>query len=160
VLAGPDEHDLIAGLRARLTQDAPHVHVVGTVYGADKWALLRDADVMVQCSDSESFGLSVVESLAAGVPVVATRTCPWSDLESHQCGLWVEQTSPAIAAAIRTLADDPERRRRMGGRGAAFARDRYGWDAIAGTMIELYTGIAARTSAASTESRVPAGRAG
>ena len=34
----------------------------------DKWALLRDADVTVQCSDSESFGMAVVESLAAGVP--------------------------------------------------------------------------------------------
>ena len=69
-------------------------------HGADKWALLNDADVMVQCSDSESFGLAVVESLAAGVPVVATRTCPWSELETRGCGLWVEQTAPAIAAAI------------------------------------------------------------
>ena len=52
------------------------MHAIGEIHGADKWALVKDADVMVQASDSESFGLSVVESLASGVPVVVTRTCP------------------------------------------------------------------------------------
>ena len=141
VLAGPDEHGLIDGIMARLAGHASHVHVVGTLHGADKWALLKDADVMVQCSDSESFGLAVVESLAAGVPVIATRTCPWAELETRGCGRWVDQTSSAIAAAIRSLADDPGRRRSMGSLGAAFARDQYGWDAIAATMIELYAGV-------------------
>jgi glycosyltransferase involved in cell wall biosynthesis len=95
----------------------------------------------VQCSDSESFGLSVVESLASGVPVVVTRTCPWSEIETHECGFWVEQTAPAIAAAIGTLAADPVRRARMGERAAAFARDRYCWDAIAPRMARLYQGV-------------------
>ena len=96
------------------------------IHGADKWALLKDADVMVQCSDSESFGLAVVESLASGVPVVVTRTCPWREVETHElrilgradragdrrgdCGRW-----PTIRR------DAP----RMGERAAAFARDRY-----------------------------------
>ena len=66
------------------------MHATGAIHGADKWALIKDADVMVQCSDSESFGLSVVESLASGVPAVVTRTCPWSEIETLGCGLWVE----------------------------------------------------------------------
>ena len=69
--------------------------------------LVKDADVMVQCSDSESFGLSVIESLACGVPVIVTRTCPWSEIETNGCGFWVEQTAPAIAAAMSALAGDP-----------------------------------------------------
>jgi glycosyltransferase involved in cell wall biosynthesis len=117
------------------------VHAIGAIHGADKWALLKDADVMVQCSDSESFGLAVVESLAAGVPVIVTRTCPWGEIEARACGFWVEQTAPAIAAAIRTLADDPVRRARMGDRGVLLAREQYGWDAIAPRMIELYSGV-------------------
>ena len=141
VLAGPDEQRLVAGLLRRLSADADHVRVIGAVTGADKWALLKDADVMVQCSDSESFGLAVVESLASGVPVVATRTCPWSALEARECGFWVEQTAPAIAAAIRTLADDPVRRGRMGQRAATFARQQYGWDAVAAPIVQAYSGI-------------------
>jgi glycosyltransferase involved in cell wall biosynthesis len=141
VLAGPDEHGLIPDLRRRLSAHAAAVHALDVVSGADKWALLKDADVMVQCSDSESFGLAVVESLAAGVPVIATRTTPWREIEVHQCGFWVEQTAPAIAAAIRTLVDDPVRRACMGERAAVFAREQYGWDAIADTMARLYSDL-------------------
>jgi glycosyltransferase involved in cell wall biosynthesis len=141
VLAGHDEQGLIAGLTRRLSAHAASVHALDAVNGDDKWALLRDADVTVQCSDSESFGMTVVESLAAGVPAVVTRTCPWPEIEPRGCGFWVEQNGPAIAAALRTLADDPARRRQMGERGAAFARERYGWDAIAPVMSRLYADL-------------------
>lgn len=138
VLAGPDEHGLIPALRARF---GAGLHAIGDVHGADKWALLKDADVMVQCSDSESFGMAVVEALASAVPVIATRTCPWREIEAHGCGFWVEQTAPAIAAAIRLLADDPRRRAEMGERAAGFARERYSWDAIAPRMARLYADL-------------------
>jgi glycosyltransferase involved in cell wall biosynthesis len=138
VLAGPDEDALLPDLAARLAPHAPYVHTPGAVNGADKWLLLRDADVTVQCSDSESFGLSVVESLAAGIPVIATRTCPWRELEVHDCGRWVDQTPIAIADAIRDLADDSSMRRAMGARAAAFARTRYSWDSIAHAMTGIY----------------------
>jgi glycosyltransferase involved in cell wall biosynthesis len=142
ILAGPDEHNLIPGILRRLSDHAAFVHAIGAVYGDDKWALLKDADVMVLCSDSESFGLSVVESLASGVPAVVTRTCPWSELETEGCGCWVEQTAPAIAAAVVALAADPDRRARMGARASAFARERYSWDAIAPRMARLYADLA------------------
>jgi len=141
VLAGPDEQGLAPDLMRRLAAHAPFVHIIGDVHGGDKWALLKDADVTVQCSDSESFGLAVVESLASGVPAVVARTCPWREIETQGCGLWVEQTAPAIAAALRDLADDPRRRAQMGERARTFARERYAWDAIAASMINLYSGV-------------------
>jgi glycosyltransferase involved in cell wall biosynthesis len=141
VLAGPDEDNLIPDLRRRLSGAGGAVHVTGAIHGADKWALVKDADVMVQCSDSESFGLSVIESLAAGVPAIVTRTCPWREIETSGCGFWVEQTAEAIAAAIGTLAGDPARRAGMGERASVFARDRYSWDVIAPQMARLYAGL-------------------
>ena len=141
VLVGPDEHGLLPDLLRRFSASPVSVHAPGAVHGADKWALIKDADVMVQCSDSESFGLAVVESLAAGVPVIATRTCPWPEIESYGCGFWVEQTAPAIAAAIRALADHPSRRLAMSEHAALFARERYSWDAIAPQMADLYAGL-------------------
>ena len=141
VLAGPDEQGLVPGLMRRLSAHESSVHPIAAVGGRDKWALLRDADASVVCSDSESFGMTVVETLAAGVPAVVTRTCPWSEIEQRQCGLWVEQRAPAIANALRRLADDPVARRQMGARASAFARERYGWDAIAPEMSRLYAGL-------------------
>jgi glycosyltransferase involved in cell wall biosynthesis len=141
VLAGPDEHGLIPELLERLPGAVGHVHAIGAIHGADKWSLVKDADVMVQCSDSESFGMSVVESLACGVPAIVTRTCPWGEIETNGCGFWIEQTAPAIASAIRVLASDPVLRSRMGERGEAFAHDRYSWDAIAPRMARLYADL-------------------
>ena len=138
VLAGPDEQGLGPGLASQLAAHAACVHMPGPVLGPDKWALLREADVTVQCSDSESFGLAVAESLAVGVPVVATRTTPWSALETRGCGLWVDQRADAIAAALCDLARDPARRAAMGARAAAFAGEAFGWDTVAGAMSALY----------------------
>ena len=141
VLAGHDEQRLLPGLMRRLSAHTSSVHAIAAVSGRDKWALLRDADATVVCSDSESFGMTVVESLAGGVPPVVTRTCPWSEIERRNCGLWVDQNAPAIANALRRLADDPPRRRQMGSHAIAFARERYGWDAIAPVMSRLYAGL-------------------
>jgi glycosyltransferase involved in cell wall biosynthesis len=138
--AGPDEHGLTPNLLARLSGAVRHVHAIGAIHGADKWSLVKDADALVQCSDSESFGMSVIESLACAVPVIVTRTCPWSEIEANSCGFWVEQTAPAIAAAMNALAGDPALRHRMGGRGAAFAHDGYSWDDRA-RMARLYADL-------------------
>ena len=141
ILAGPDEHGLLPDLLRGLSSFAGAVHAPGEVSGDEKWALLKDADVVVQASDSESFGVAIVESLASGVPVVATKTTPWRELEERGCGFWVEQTAPAIADALRALASEPGRRREMGERAAVFAREAFGWDAVAPAMARLYADL-------------------
>ena len=110
------------------------VHWIGEVGEADKWALLADADALVMCSDSESFGLSVLEAMAAAVPVVATRTCPWEEVETAGCGFSVPHDARALAGALGRLLDEPVRARAMGQKGRALARAKYSWDAIAGAM--------------------------
>ena len=141
VLAGPDEHGLLPDLLRRLPSHAGAVHTPGEIGGDEKWALLKDADALVQASDSESFGVAIVESLASSVPVVATNTTPWRELEERGCGFWVEQSAPAIANALRVLASEPGRRRQMGERAAMFAREAFGWDAVAPGMARLYADL-------------------
>jgi glycosyltransferase involved in cell wall biosynthesis len=138
VLAGPDECGHLAGIMRGLIAHAGFVHAVDSLDQDRKWALLRDANVLVQCSDSESFGLAIVEALAAGVPVVVTRTCPWADIEKHDCGFWVDQSVPALAEAIGHLLRDRARAASMGARGAAFARERFSWDAIGRRVAATY----------------------
>ncbi len=144
VLAGPDECGMLAAIMSRLTAHGGFVHVLETIDDAQKWTLLRDADVLVQCSDSESFGVAIVEAMAAATAVVVTRTCPWPDIETHGCGLYVEQSVAAIAGALRQLADDPARTADMGARAAAFARERYGWEAIGRRMAAQYADVLKR----------------
>lgn len=138
VIAGPDEaghRQRVAPLFAGLGRS---VVWAGEVADEVKDSLLVDADVLAACSDSESFGMSVVEAMAAGVPVVVTRTCPWSAVEAARAGFWVEQTPEAIAAGLLSVLADRHASRAMGERGAALVGIQYSWDVIARKMKEHY----------------------
>jgi glycosyltransferase involved in cell wall biosynthesis len=141
IIAGPDEHGCLAMLAPRLAPLGAAAHCIGEATDAEKWALLADSTALVLCSDSENFGVSVVEAMAAGVPVVVARTCPWEIVERERCGLWVDQNAEAIASALSSLIAHPERARAMGARGAALARRAYSWAAIGRDMARCYVDI-------------------
>ncbi len=138
IIAGPDEIGYRKTLEPMFARVSKAVHWIGEVGQAEKWALLKDADVLAMCSDSESFGMSVVEAMAAGIPVVVTRTCPWPEIESARCGFWVAQESREIAGTLSYILSNPGEAKAMGERGRALARDKYGWDSIARKMTDHY----------------------
>ncbi|MBI3466421.1 MAG: glycosyltransferase [Planctomycetes bacterium] len=144
VIAGPDENGNRSELQRHFAPLGQAVHWTGALDQREKWSWLAAANVLTMCSDSESFGLSVVEAMMAGLPVVATRTCPWQELESLGCGLWVEQEPLAIANAIDRIVSDPVGARQMGERGRIAAASRYCWGPIARAMEQQYQAVLAR----------------
>lgn len=116
-----------------------NVYWAGHLEEDEKWSLLGDASVLVSCSDSESFGLSVLEALSVGVPVVVTRTCPWEDVERYHCGYWVEQSPAEIAHGIAKILDDPQGAHRMGERGRELISSQYSWTKIGLEMAHHYS---------------------
>jgi glycosyltransferase involved in cell wall biosynthesis len=141
VLAGPNENNHLAALASHLAPLGGAVRSVGPVHDADKWALLREAAVLVNCSDSESFGMSVVEAMAAGRPVVVTQTCPWSEVARERAGCWVPQDIQSIADAILSILRNTSVADAMGAAGARLVAARYGWRAIGETMARCYTDV-------------------
>ena len=87
----------------------------------------------------ESFGIVLLEAMAAGKPIVATDIAGYrSVLEDSREGLLVEPESElALADAIVTLLQDATLRREMGARGQDKA-PRYDWAIIAGRVLDLY----------------------
>jgi glycosyltransferase involved in cell wall biosynthesis len=146
-IAGPDEGGHRRRVEPLFAASAGAVHWTGELGERDTWAVLGDADALVLCSDSESFGRAVLEALAAGVPVVVTRTCPWGLVEAAGCGFWVPQDASDIAAALLRLLADRERARAMGQRGRALAQATYAWDGIARAMATHYRAVVARGAA-------------
>jgi glycosyltransferase involved in cell wall biosynthesis len=138
VIAGPDEGGHRRRVEPCFREAGETVHWVGEMQETEKWTLLADADALVMCSESESFGISVAEALAAGVPVVVTRTCPWPEVQTAGCGFWVPQNAEAIASALLQLLRDPTAARSMGERGRALARGKYSWESIASAMADSY----------------------
>jgi glycosyltransferase involved in cell wall biosynthesis len=147
VIAGPDEAGHRSTVEPLFAAAGAAASWTGALDEAEKWALLADTDVLVLCSASENFGLSVAEALAAGVPVVVTRTCPWEDVATYGCGYWVEPDAAAIADGIVQLLDDPSGAEAMGGRGRALIREKYAWSAIAPIMAAHYASVAQRRGA-------------
>ncbi len=95
----------------------------------------------MQCSDSESFGMSVAEALAAGLPVVVTNETPWPQMAALELGYSVAQEPAAIARGILEILEHPADGCAMGARGRAWARETFGWDAIGRSMRDAYQGV-------------------
>lgn len=142
VVAGPDEKGLRASLEARAGDAASAIVWLGAVDAVCKQMLLAEAAALALCSDSESFGLAVAEAMAAGVPVVVTKTCPWPDVERHRAGYWVEQREDAIAGALERVLADPFGARAMGERGRALVHEKYRWPVVAAAMEREYARVA------------------
>ena len=111
----------------------------GWVDGARKQQLLREADVFVLPSYCEALPLGVLEAMAAGVPVVASRVGGIPDVIEHEVsGLLIEPGEPhALAQAIVGILTDDSLRQRL--REAAH-RDvkRYSIEAVLGELESLY----------------------
>ncbi len=148
VVAGPDEGGHRAQLEPLFAQSGVEVVWTGPVDGAAKADLLTAARALVLCSDSESFGLAAAEALAAGTPVIATRTLAWEHLEPSGAGLWVEQTPQAIAAALAELLADPDKARAMGQRGQLLATRLFTWTTSARTIADGYRRLVADAATA------------
>ena len=87
----------------------------------------------------ESFGIVLVEAMAAGVPVVATDIPGYREVVRHGLdGMLVPPRDPgALSRAIAEVLDDADAAKRFGEAGRSRAK-RYSWDTVAGEIEEVY----------------------
>lgn len=111
---------LAARLR-RIRVDFP-----GHVTGARKQAFFALADVFVFASRHESYGLTLMEALAAGLPAVALASDGAREIVQPDFGLLVprESARAGLWRAVEALLGDEERRRRMSEAACAYAAAR------------------------------------
>jgi len=98
---------------------------------------LAEADIALSVCPGETFGLAVLEALAAGTPVVTANTGGARELVDETCGRWGRANPVALADAVLQLAEVPDRR------AAARRRaERYDWDTCIRHMLALHTRLA------------------
>lgn len=140
VLAGPDWLGYRKTLDEKIAMDGiDGVEFTGAVYGEEKDLLYRSADVFVLPSPMENFSMVVLEALAYGLPAIATKGTPWSELETCKCGWWIDQGVEALRAALHkamSLSDDD--RSRFGANGKALAKSKYSWSSISQKILFDY----------------------
>jgi glycosyltransferase involved in cell wall biosynthesis len=134
--SGPDELMLVAEIKRLGLADS--IELLGE--RADVARILSSADAFVLSSIYESLPISILEAMAAALPVAATRVggVPELVLEGETGFVVPVGDVDALAEALRTLIGDPELRRRFGRAGRARVEASFGIDRFRDEHIELY----------------------
>ena len=121
----------------------------GPVFGEDKVKLLSGCDLFMLPSYSEGLPYALLESMAAGVPVIATPVGAIPDVVADGThGLLVPaRDGKAIAGALATLCLDRERLSWMSRACRRRIRAAYSIDRVAAELAELYGALAQRSTA-------------
>jgi len=147
VIAGNDEFDHkreIAALVRRLSLE-DRVRIIGPLFGQSKDDALAAADLFVLPSLSEGSPVVILDSLAAGVPVITTKACTWEDLHAFNCGWWVDANSEAIRKALGcAIGRSGTELRQMGQRGKDLMATKYTWVKQAQKTMDLYRWLVGR----------------
>ncbi|WP_174364008.1 glycosyltransferase [uncultured Caballeronia sp.] len=117
------------------------VHFLGLVKNMP--TLMHSVDAFVFPSRYEAMSLSLLEALAAGLPVITAKTAGGAEIIGTDCGIVLDDPddATALAGAVLKLADAPELRREMGV-AARLLADQFGWARMARRYLDLYRGFA------------------
>jgi len=123
---------------------ADRVHFLGRVLREDVPPLLRSADVLVTVPWYEPFGITPLEAMACGTPVVASAVGGLTDtVVDGMTGLLVPPRQPAaVAAALHRLLADETLLQGVSMAAADRARSRYGWGRVAIETSRAYERVA------------------
>lgn len=115
LVIGQGHGDYLALIKDEITKNGLAERVLLLGYRDDMQALLQNIDVLVSTAVHEPFGRTLIEAMAAGKPVVATRSGgPQEIIVDGECGFLANVGDDAtIAARLAQLLDDEELYARM-----------------------------------------------
>jgi phosphatidyl-myo-inositol alpha-mannosyltransferase len=144
--SGPQERE---ARRYVMTRGLQNVEFLGRVSDAEKAQLFRTADIFVSpATGRESFGIVLLEAMAAGVPIVCSDIHGYKGVvqRGSQAILVPPHDAKALAAGISELLADPALRARMGAAGLERA-EQFSWEHVT-AKVEDYYGFVIRRLAA------------
>lgn len=119
------------------------IHFEGRVDHGRIGEFFDESDVLVNPSLSEAFGMSLVEAMMYGVPVVATRVGGMTEIvEATGGGVLVDPAQPrALAEGICTLLEDPARAAQIGAAARQVVVEKYSWPAITRELVAVLEAV-------------------
>jgi phosphatidylinositol alpha-mannosyltransferase len=138
LVAGPGEVEEVAEQLAPDIRD--RVHLLGLVSDADKPRLFRTADVYVAPNTGqESFGIVLLEAMAARTPVVASNIDSFRRvLDDGRAGkLFANENPAALADVLIEVLGSPETRQQMAAAGWELVQQ-YDWSTVATQIVQVY----------------------
>lgn len=129
---------------AELDQAFGNALFAGSQYGDDKWRSLAAATFMVLPSKSEGLPLAVVESWAAGTPVIMTAECNLPEGFEAGAAIQILPDRDGIAAGLaRAHAMDGAARDDMRNRGSSLVAGQFSRTSVIDAIVDLYNAAVA-----------------
>ncbi|MCR2823967.1 glycosyltransferase [Microbacterium sp. zg.Y909] len=141
-LVGPDEGEGDA-VREAIARSgfADRIRWEGPLAPERTAARMREATGYVLPSVDEPYPMSVLEAMAAGLPVVVTDTCGLAPVVAKaDAGAVIDDRLDSLTDAMRGLLQDPQAARTAGLRGRSLMREEFTMDAIAARLEQHYAG--------------------
>jgi glycosyltransferase involved in cell wall biosynthesis len=139
VVAGPDE-----GARTGFENDiraaglADRTHIVGPLFGRDRFTVLRDGACFCLPSRQEGFSVAILEAMACGIPVVISEACNFPKLAEIFAGDIVPLEPHAIAKALNRILSVPALGHRMSNEARMLVYLDFTWPEIAKRLVAAY----------------------
>ena len=139
IVVGPGEPDAEC---YRIMSERNLQDVIFTGRVSDEMRARYFKSAHIYCSpavDKESFGIVLLEAMAAGAPVVATDIVGYASVveQGHDGLLVPPKDEEALARTIRVLLLDPSLRNRLSEQGIRTA-DSFRWERVAGSVLDYY----------------------
>lgn len=143
MIIGPDDGGYLPKMQALSAElGLQRTQFCGPLYGEAKLRAYQNAELFVLPTHSENFGVVVAEALAAGTPAIVSKCAPWSGIEAHQAGWWIDSgLDPLITCLEKALACSPSELAAMGQRGRTWMENEFSWHRIGEMMAETYRWI-------------------
>jgi glycosyltransferase involved in cell wall biosynthesis len=145
IIAGPvdKEHQKYLAKLHRLIDKlnlSKQVAFLSVLHSPDKERIISQSKILCLISDSESFGIAILEALSLGTPVIASKGTPWEEVEIYQCGLWIDNSPSEISKAIdKVLTKDESSYLQMCNNAKALAK-KYSSNNIINQWLDLISG--------------------
>jgi glycosyltransferase involved in cell wall biosynthesis len=135
---GPQKPELLRLAKA-MGVDA-RISFPGYIRHQELPSVMRQMDIFVVPSRSESFGVAALEASACGLPVVASKVGGLPEVVQHEVTglLFASEDVQALAGALAKLAAAPDLRHKMGQAGRQWVVQQYSWGQSVDQMESLY----------------------
>lgn len=127
IVGGVKEQDYYLGLKELVNERNLEEHVCFTGYRKDIFNLLRLMNLLVVSSSVDSFGLTALEAMAVGTPVLAVRAGGLPEIISHgKNGFLVDSRKPEVLQeAVKSILENPSKAAEVAERGFRTATERF-----------------------------------
>jgi len=143
IIAGPEsnyEKNIKLWIKEKKLEK--HITFTGFVLDDEKAKLFLESDIFVLPSYYESFGISVIEAMYYGLPVVITdRVEIYDEVKKYNAGIIIKTNSDELLNSLSILVENARLRKTLGEQGKALVREKYLWNNVVDEMIDTYKNI-------------------